>query len=243
MKETPTPSLASGRRQWPRSADAPRPSLAVPFIRFIRFCLAVFLLVLAAAVQALSADPDRPEQRLSAFLDSLQVERHWLAGTHVDWRTGEADRGPKSGAGQKSHCSAFVAAAGERLGIYILRPPEHGQVLLANAQSDWLSGPGRESGWRPVRDAREAQERATAGDLVVASYKSPNPHKAGHIAIVRPGHKSTALLQAEGPDIIQAGQVNYASTSLKNGFRQHRGAWRSGEIRFYAHGNPGARRE
>ncbi len=174
-------------------------------------------------------------EKLAAFLDSLRVEELWLAGTHVNWRTGEPDAGPKSGSGTKSHCSAFVAAACERLGIYVLRPPEHGQVLLANAQYDWLASDGREAGWRPVRDAREAQRLANRGELVVAAFRSPDPKKAGHIAIVRPGHKAERRLEEEGPDVIQAGATNYVSTSMRNGFRHHHGAWESGSIRFYAH--------
>jgi hypothetical protein len=194
--------------------------------------------VSAAALLSLSlgvAGETPAARRLTSFLDSLQVENLWLAGTHVNWQTGEPDKAPESGAGQKSHCSAFVAAACDRLGIYILRPPEHGQVLLANAQFDWLLGAGSEQGWRRLRDGREAQDAANRGEVVVAAFKSPDSRKAGHIVIVRPGHKSPALLRTEGPDVIQAGQVNSSSTSAKNGFRHHSGAWRSGEIRYFAH--------
>ncbi len=198
--------------------------------------LRIALLLLLMRSAAFAAPGPSPEGRqLQEFLDSLHVEDLWLAGTHVNWRTGKPDAGPKSGSGTKSHCSAFAAAACERLGVYILRPPDHGQELLANAQSEWLGGPGREAGWVPVRDGRDAQKRANRGEIVVASYRSANPHRAGHIAIVRPGDKSDARIDREGPDVIQAGQSNYASTSLQNAFHHHRGAWESGDIRFYAH--------
>ena len=72
--------------------------------------------------------------------------------------------------GKHTHCSAFVAAFAKKLGIYILRPPEHGQVLLANAQNEWLPSAGAAQGWRAVSNALEAQALANSGVLVVASY-------------------------------------------------------------------------
>ncbi len=90
--------------------------------------------------------------RLSQFLDRLDVEDHWIAGQHIDWQTGDPDGRGEALPGRHTHCSAFVAAAAARLGIYILRPPEHGQVLLANAQNEWLPGPGRNGGWRQLPD-------------------------------------------------------------------------------------------
>lgn len=75
---------------------------------------------------------------LTQMLDSMQVEDRWLAGRHINWKTGLPDGRPYAKSGAHTHCSAFVAAAAYRLGIYILRPPEHSQVLLANAQVDWL---------------------------------------------------------------------------------------------------------
>ena len=203
-----------------------------------RRTLVLFLLTLLP-IALVASQPTAEGARLSAFLDSLQVGDLWVAGTHVNWRSGQPDAGNASGRGKKSHCSAFVASACERLGVYILRPPEHGQVLLANAQYDWLRGPGREDGWWAVDSGGEAQELANQGKIVVAVYRSSDRKKAGHIAIVRPGTKSDELLTEEGPDVIQAGQENYLSTSLKNGFRHHRGAWEGRNIRFYAHSRKG----
>jgi len=78
--------------------------------------------------------------KLAAALDGLNVESLWLAHEHVNWETGEPDRGAEDeGPGNHSHCSAFAAAAAKKLGVYLLRPPEHGQLLLANAQAKWLS--------------------------------------------------------------------------------------------------------
>jgi hypothetical protein len=102
--------------------------------------------------QGLALEP--PGRALKAYYFSLNVENLWLAGNHVDWETGISDH-PDATAGNHTHCSAFVAAACQRLGIYILRPPDHGQVLLANAQYDWLPSPaGEAAGWRRVTGQR-----------------------------------------------------------------------------------------
>ncbi len=37
-----------------------------------------------------------------------------------------------------------------RFGVYILRPPAHGERLLANAQCRWLRTAGDREGWRRV---------------------------------------------------------------------------------------------
>jgi hypothetical protein len=115
-------------------------------------------------------------KRLAAFLDASGVDHLWLAGWHVDWQTGTADRPEPGGPEAKTHCSAFVAAVAERLGAYILRPPEHRQSLLANAQMGWLGRDGASSGWQPAAGAAAAQQMANAGMLVVAAFQNPDPH-------------------------------------------------------------------
>ena len=59
--------------------------------------------------------------------------RLWLAGERVNWESG-APVGAWRDDRPHTHCSAFVASAAKRLGIFVLRPPDHGAVLLANAQ-------------------------------------------------------------------------------------------------------------
>jgi hypothetical protein len=174
--------------------------------------------------------------RLEALLDSTNVESLWLAHEHVNWETGEPDKGADyAGPGQSTHCSAFAAAVGKRLGVYMLRPPEHGQVLLANAQAEWFhEAGGKEAGWRDVPSARDAQRLANQGNLVVMVYESPDPHRAGHIAIVRPADRPEHLLDENGPEITQAGTKNYLKTSAKVGFLHHPGAWPDG-VRYYTH--------
>lgn len=174
--------------------------------------------------------------RLAATLDSMDVESLWLAHEHVNWETGEPDRGGvDEGQGNHTHCSAFAAAAAKKLDVYLLRPPEHGQVLLANAQSEWLAGDGgRQAGWHSVRDMREAQHLANKGQLVVVLYQNPDIHVPGHIAIVRPSEKSASALERDGPEVIQAGQHNHTKICVRIGFENHPGAWPDG-VRYYVH--------
>jgi hypothetical protein len=146
----------------------------------------------------------------------MEVESRWLPGDPVNWRTGAYD---SASIPLKSHCSAFVAAVCARFDVYILRPPEHSEWLLANAQCDWLESEGAEHGWWRVDDPVIAQRLANRGHLVVAGYRSPDDEEAGHIAVVRPSTKSRATIEAEGPAVIQAGIVNYAGTSVISGLR------------------------
>ncbi len=194
--------------------------------------------IAASAVVSLAASPvTEAGARLAAFYDGLEVERHWLPGRHIDWRTGD----PDSGRPGKTHCSAFVAAACERLGIELLHPPEHGQKNLANAQFRWLVAHGAEAGWRGVATPLEAQRLANEGLVVAVAHHNPNPRKSGHIALVRPSDKPVALIRSEGPQIIQAGGTNASSIPLRKGFKHHRGAWVSADdfqVRFFAHPLP-----
>ena len=170
-------------------------------------------------------------------LRQMDVVHHWVAGLErIDWRSGDPD--PKLPPRDKTgtHCSAFVAAAGERLGIYILRPPEHKATFLASAQHDWLnSREGREAGWERLEDAHEARDRANDGQLVVASWRNPVPNKPGHIAVVVPSDWSDERVDREGCEIMQAGRNNYLSASLREGFINHPTAFVGGEIQFHAH--------
>jgi len=198
------------------------------------------LLVVLVAFTAL---PCRAEEispaghQLAKKLDAMDVEQLWLAKETVSWKTGKS-LAKQTGA-SATHCSAFVAAACMRLGVYILRPPEHATTLLANAQYDWLYQSGKEHGkqygWTWLRDGHRAQHFANEGYLVVAVFKESDPKRPGHIAIIRPSMKSDELIDAEGPQIIQAGAHNARSMSLKQGFIHHPDAWGKKEVRYYAH--------
>ena len=199
-------------------------------------CLAIACYV---GAQVAVAEPITPAaEHLAQIIDRLNVEKRWPAGQYVEWESGIPDgRRPPIGPGNHTHCSAFVAAAAKHVGIYILRPPEHGQLLLANAQYDWLAQKGASKGWTHLDDAAAAQRYANEGWFVVATHKNQNAYKPGHIAIVRPSDKDASLLQEEGPQITQAGLTNYRSVSLATGFRA---AWTQNEIQYYAHPVGGA---
>jgi hypothetical protein len=176
--------------------------------------------------------------RLAAFLDGSGVDHLWLHGFRVNWETGAAISAWDDGR-PHTHCSAFVASIAMRLGIYVLRPPQHSQVLLANAQMGWLhSREAAATGWHPLPDVTAAQTRANLGELVLVAFENPDPHKLGHIAIVRPSEIDAASLLANGPFVIQAGLHNALSVPLSEGFANHRGAWvagGTGDVRFFAH--------
>jgi hypothetical protein len=173
--------------------------------------------------------------RLACMLDHTHVEKLWPAGVHIRWETGEPDGKPETTEGRHTHCSAFVAATAKKLGIYILRPPEHGQVLLANAQYDWLTDQGKLCGWKEIQGGEQAQGFANRGYLVVATYHNHHDNRPGHIAIVRPSNKSAREIEENGPQITQAGGTNYISTTLKRGFSSHLAAWTHKEVRYFAH--------
>lgn len=176
-----------------------------------------------------------PTEALWKRLEGMEVDKLWLPGAIVDWKTGLPTGQPiKDAKSKHTHCSQFVAAVADRLAIPLLRPPEHGVVLLANAQFDWLaSDAGKKAGWVRLVDGAAAQSAANDGRLVLASLKNPDATRPGHIAIVRPGAKSTEALSAEGPDVMQAGGSNALRTTLRQGFGNHKKEY--DQIVFYAH--------
>jgi hypothetical protein len=123
----------------------------------------------------------------------------------------------------------------------MLHPPEHSENYLATAQAEWLRKDGPGLGWSPVDSPSRAQDLANQGQLVVVLYPSPDPARSGHAAILRACDKDPALLEAEGPQIIQAGAQNADSTSVKAGFSHHPGAWVSAhdfKVLFFVHPAP-----
>lgn len=203
----------------------------------------IFLLA-AIASPAFAADPccgviTPAGERLAKILDGMDVAHLWQAHLHVDWETGQSDRNADyEGPGKATHCSAFAAAAGKRLGVYMLRPPEHGQILLASAQTRWFASPAAQAGgWRPIDGMRAAQSLANQGQLVVISYESPDRKKPGHIVIVRPSLKTAEQFALEGPQVIEAATQNRQSWPAAKSFTSHPGAWPAG-VRVFAHDIP-----
>jgi hypothetical protein len=119
-----------------------------------------------------------------------------------------------------------------------LRPPDHKQNLLANAQYDWLNSvEGADAGWHKITGDvfYQAQKLANEGYIVVASTQNPDMHKPGHIAFVMPAVRSTNKLKEQGPILIQAGKKNFNKITLINGFKSHILDWNlvSNNILFY----------
>jgi len=166
---------------------------------------------------------------LARFLDRTGVEQLWRSGWHVDWLSGRTNRPEPGGAEAKTHCSAFVASVAARLGAYVPRPPAHRQELLANAQMAWLEARGATEGWHGAADEAAAQGLANRGLLALASWRNPNPHRPGHIAVVRPSAKAATELASDGPQITRSGSRNYLSTTLRTGFGRRRP-----DVRFFA---------
>lgn len=166
-------------------------------------------------------------KQLKSFYLGMDVLQKWQAGQHINWETGEPDD-PDAVSGIRTHCSAFVAAACERRGIYILRPPEHKQELLANAQVKWLnSDKAKEFGWHPIvkNILSEAQKMADEGYIVVACAQNPDRHKPGHIALVMPADLSSQQIQQNGPMLIQSSTKNSIDAWFRNAFRHHIADW------------------
>ena len=134
----------------------------------------------------MSATISEGGERLRVFLDGTHVETRWISNYHVVWQTGQRNGPAQGDPAHHTHCSAYVAAAALYLDIYILRPPHHGQLHLANAQVCWLQGAGGDPGptaadlgWRTLGASGKAGvlddaiAAANAGQLVVAGYFQP----------------------------------------------------------------------
>ena len=208
----------------------------------LKYILVSLVTILGIGGQSLWASEITPNgEKLAAVLDSMHVEKLWLAGAQVDWRTGLPNGKVYQNTNSHTHCSAFAASAAEKLGIYLLHPPEHSAVLLANAQQDWLRGKGTNYEWAAVASPLEAQQLANEGRLVLVTCKNHNKELPGHIAIVRPSAKSDAAILAEGPQVIQAGAQNHISTTAQEGFKNHRGAFENNELLYFVHPVPADR--
>ena len=103
---------------------------------FAGLLLVLLLLLLAPGMHAAAHRPCCGEitsagDQLASVLDGMNVEALWIANQHVNWETGEPDRGAAyEGPGKQTHCSAFAAAAAKQLGVYLLRPPDTDNYCL-----------------------------------------------------------------------------------------------------------------
>jgi hypothetical protein len=199
--------------------------------RYLLLLLSILALSPAYAQRTLTISPRGDSLR--TFYLSLNVENGWIAGNHVKWQTGEADH-PDATSGNHTHCSAFVAAACKRLNLYVLRPPDHKQELLASAQYEWLSGSDAQAdGWKPVSGYEAAQSLANTGMVVIAICKNPDEKKPGHAALVMPDQLSKRQLAEDGPSVIMAGTHNHNKIALKGGFKSHLTEWPEHVVAFF----------
>ena len=180
-------------------------------------------------------------EKLKQFYQGLNVETHWVAGQHINWETGESDDRDDTH-NLKNHCAAFVAGTCQKLKIVILRPPEHGQDLLSNAQFDWLStAAAAAQAWKRIAGDNlygQAQDLANKGFVVVAVIKNTDEKKPGQIAFVNPAVITDKDLTDSGPQLIMAGVKNYSNISLKTGFKGFYSKWPESQIEFYYFVNP-----
>jgi hypothetical protein len=185
--------------------------------------------------------------RLADFLDGLPILTRWLPGHRIVWQTGQQDGPDQPHPERHTHCSAFAAAVAPYLDIYLLRPPHHGQVQLANAQTNWLSGKGSFPGptaasadWTALGISGDpgalnaCLEAANTGQLVLACYAATLPTH-GHVAIVRPRSDGKSTVSSDGPKVIMAGAHNYKAVSLRKAFSNHPDAFPD-NIALFAHG-------
>ena len=167
------------------------------------------------------------------FYLSRNVSHLWLKGHHVNWKTGQPDQVDLEN-NRMTHCNGFVCATCQKMNVYL--PHLDG----ANVVFDWLkSKKGKRDGWQPVVNENRfddyfmAQHYANIGYVTVAVYENEEPYKPGHIAFVRPASVSCDEIKSSGPVLIQAGNFNSDSTTLRKGFRKHVDSWPEKKIRFF----------
>ena len=215
-----------------------------PIARLLLPCTLAAGLLLAVSAQDTQSPPlccgvITPQgEHLLQTIDGMDVEHLWQSHFHVDWETGEKTTGEYLDGRTHTHCSQFAAAVGQRLGIYMLHPPDHSPDLLASAQGEWFgSKAGQAKGWYAVKSSREAQTLANQGALVVLVYINPHPDISGHIVVVRPEDRSEEALNRDGPATAQAGKENFSKGNARRSFETHKGAWPS-KILMFAHALP-----
>ncbi len=169
---------------------------------------------------------------LTAILDGLDVEHHWLAGKKVSWRTGIAE--DDGAEGPASNCGAFVAAVCSRMKVPMPAPDV--RSLAPGALYDWLARYGKGRGWVMVGDV-EAQLLANQGWVVVAAWKDPSPPSeqtvSGRTAVVRPSKMPLQQIADHGPRVIVADIRNANDVSVAECFSAP--AVKNHEVVYFAH--------
>ena len=152
-------------------------------------------------------------QTVARLLDDSGVDHLWLAHQHVNWESGVQDRAADTaGLGRATHCSAYVAAMGKRLGVYMLRPPgplRHAAGQCANAlvfecrwQAAWMGSNRQRAG-----GAKPRQCRRPGGHLLCQPqppqarpyrHRAPLAQDARAVGSRRPADRAGRLHQQPG---------------------------------------------
>lgn len=184
------------------------------------------------------------------IINSLNVESKWQKGNIVNCKTGETlleetEKYNSPKLKRLTHCSCFAYAVSKALGLpnkALLPHPENDTELvpaLSNKQAEWLETEGIKNGWNYIKTENredgfiQAQKFSNQGYFVIAIYKNANLKRAGHIAVIIPSSKDIEKIKLEGPDIAQAGTINFSCGSLRKGFKNKKNAFKNNEIKFY----------
>jgi len=166
----------------------------------------LFGLAVPALAQTAAPQPDDPALvscdgltgnglALCQLINGLNPAGNWPKGVHVNALSGMQDRATDTvQVSTETHCSSFVAAVAYNQGIYLLRPPQHKQSLLASDQFTWMwnqsvtnpapiparpaaGGPATpRPGWTNLGNGDQAmldaQAYANRGFTVFASYRN-----------------------------------------------------------------------
>ncbi len=169
-----------------------------------------------------SGPGDRRPELYQAVLQQFQVARNPRYTPRDTSGDGEID----------THCDAYVSDCTKAMGCEIPpwayedrspSPPGEGGELSANGSILWLRAGGTDGGWRKLKGATEALERAIKGYPVAACYY--NSGGIGHVAMVRPGQPDPI----RGIPVAQAGARNFDDGFLLDGFGSY------GPIEFWTH--------
>lgn len=203
----------------------------------------IILVVVLLGVLALSLSDIVPAEHMTKMervLVDFNLDSQWSAGYNVECGTGAA-RPDKSTTVKTSHCSCFIYALCDTLGLYIPAPPEFQQFHLADRQLDWLgSGDGIKHGWTKIDEAVpnnyiSAQKKANAGHIVIAGM-TQDDRVNGHVGVVRPYRNvDYDVIARRGPIVMASSSPNTYASYLDDEFRLNdkRFAHIAGRIAFY----------
>ncbi|HJD55361.1 MAG TPA: hypothetical protein LFW21_01655 [Rickettsia endosymbiont of Pyrocoelia pectoralis] len=146
--------------------------------------------LLCVNITALGENISETAKKNLEVINSLNVQEKWQKGNVINCKTGEtlSEETAKYDSPKLkrlTHCSCFVYAAANALGLPNKSLPPHPEdnefiPALSNKQVEWYETEGSKNGWSYIknkdRDSNfvQAQKFANQGYLVVATYKNSN---------------------------------------------------------------------